>query len=210
MRNHSTFHGIFFPDPEDMHTDITEKTSNSTHSPSQSRIRWFESLPLAGLLLGFWIELSGEIDVFHLGIGFVISLGLALGSCHFYSIAPWGGHRNRHPFFSFPWTRILFYLPWLGWQVLLSSLQLARLILSPKMNLDPSLVRFKLTLPSNTARATLANSITLTPGTVTIDSIDNEFLVHCLNEDAAQTIRYEKTNDMKSKIRDIFNKTDRA
>ena len=187
-----------------MHTDITEKTRNSTHSPSPSRIRWVESLPLAGLLLGFWIVLSGEIDSFHLGIGSTISLGLALASCHFYSITPWVGHSNRHPFFSFPWIRILLYLPWLCWQVLLSSLQLAKIILSPKMNLDPSLVRFKLTLPSNTARATLANSITLTPGTVTIDSVDNEFLIHCLNEEAASTIRNEKTNDMKSHIRDIF------
>jgi multicomponent Na+:H+ antiporter subunit E len=62
----------------------------------------------------------------------------------------------------------------------ISSLQVAYAVLRPKMPIDPALVRFKTKLPNLESRVILGNSITLTPGTITIQIDGDEFLVHAL------------------------------
>ena len=74
---------------------------------------------------------------------------------------------------TFAWDRanywaLLAYVPWLGWQILLASMQVAYLVLHPRMPVDPCLIYFRVNLPNLAARVILGNSITLTPGTVTI------------------------------------------
>ncbi len=81
---------------------------------------------------------------------------------------------------SLSWGRLLFYIPWLIWQIILASLQVAYVVLHPRMPINPSLLKFKTKLPNITARVILGNSITLTPGTLTINIADDEFLVHAL------------------------------
>jgi multicomponent Na+:H+ antiporter subunit E len=83
-------------------------------------------------------------------------------------------------------TRMLFYVPWLVWQIVVASLQVAAVVLNPKMPIDPSILRFKTRLPSTSAKVILGNSITLTPGTITMQIKGDEFLVHALM-DASST-----------------------
>ena len=64
---------------------------------------------------------------------------------------------------------------------MLANIAVIRIILSPKMEIQPCLVRFKTDLKSETNRVLLANSITLTPGTYTIDLNEDEYLVHALD-----------------------------
>ncbi len=61
-----------------------------------------------------------------------------------------------------------------------------RLILSPKYEIEPKLVRFKTNLKSDTLRVILADSITLTPGTITVTLEGEEYLIHCLDKDMAE------------------------
>ncbi len=61
-------------------------------------------------------------------------------------------------------------------------------VLHPKMPISPCLVRFRISLPHALARLTLATSITLTPGTVTLDVQDDEFLVHALTASNARAL----------------------
>ncbi len=60
------------------------------------------------------------------------------------------------------------------------------LILSPKYEIEPKLVKFRVDLKSDTLRAVLADSITLTPGTITVTLEGDEYLVHCLDKDLAE------------------------
>ena len=76
--------------------------------------------------------------------------------------------------------RVLFYIPWLIWQIVVASLQVAAAVLNPKMPIDPALLVFKTKLPGTSAKVILGNSITLTPGTITIRIKGDEFLVHAL------------------------------
>ena len=59
--------------------------------------------------------------------------------------------------------------------------QTLKLVASPHIRVQPVIVRFKTDLKTKTARVLLANSITLTPGTITVALQDNEYTVHCLD-----------------------------
>jgi len=66
------------------------------------------------------------------------------------------------------------------WQIVVSSLQVAYVVLRPRMPINPSLLRFKTKLPNISSKVILGNSITLTPGTITIQIDGDDFLVHAL------------------------------
>ncbi len=77
-----------------------------------------------------------------------------------------------------------------GEEIILANLQVAYVVLHPRMMdlLDPELVRFKTILKRPISKMTLAQSITLTPGTITIDIEDDEFLVYAMTRSAAESL----------------------
>ncbi len=76
--------------------------------------------------------------------------------------------------------RFAMYVPYLLWEVTKANIGIARVILDPRMPIEPSVVRFRAAVWGGLPVTTLANSITLTPGTLTIDVGNREFLVHTL------------------------------
>jgi multicomponent Na+:H+ antiporter subunit E len=66
------------------------------------------------------------------------------------------------------------------WQIVIASLQVAYVVLHPKCPVDPVVLRFKTRLRNTSSRVILGNSITLTPGTITLEIEREEFLVHSL------------------------------
>ncbi|MEM9174522.1 MAG: Na+/H+ antiporter subunit E [Myxococcota bacterium] len=78
------------------------------------------------------------------------------------------------------------YLPWLAKEIVLSNLSVARVILSPSLPICPRIVRVDASQRSDVAQVIYANSITLTPGTVTLDVRDGQFLVHALTTNSAE------------------------
>jgi multicomponent Na+:H+ antiporter subunit E len=135
------------------------------------------------IMFAFWVVMSGMFDAFHLSLGVVSCLLVA----HFsHGLLLYGDPKG--------WGRgafgILFYLPWLFWDILVANLQVTYIVLHPRMLdlIDPQLVRFKTTLKRPVSKVTLAQSITLTPGTVTVDIEEDEFLVYALTESAAKSL----------------------
>lgn len=86
------------------------------------------------------------------------------------------------------WGRTLMYAPWLLWQILLSNLDVARRVWSLQPYISPRMARLPHELKSSFGLATYANSITLTPGTVTVEVGENQLLVHALTEQAVQDL----------------------
>lgn len=139
------------------------------------------------LLLGVWLLLSGHYDFTHITMGvisclLVVVLHLRLRKYFFYEeeMSEAAEKAKGTAPVRLRFLRVLFYVPWLIWQIVVASLQVAAVVLNPKMPVDPSLLRFKTKLPGISARVILGNSITLTPGTITIQIEDDEFLVHAL------------------------------
>lgn len=136
------------------------------------------------VMLGFWVILSGMFDAFHMTLGVISCLLVA----HFSGAMLFEGLRvevRAKQIFG-----MLAYLPWLLWAIVLSSLQVAYIVLHPQMldKMEPQLIRFKTRLKSNFARVTFAQSITLTPGTITVSLQEDEMTVYALTKSAAESL----------------------
>ena len=133
------------------------------------------------IVLAFWLLLSAHFDKFHVGAGIVSALVVAYAS-HDLLFTGTGNHSLTKT------VRFITYLPWLIYQIVLANIDVAKRALSPGMPIDPRVVTFKTMLKSDVARTALANSITLTPGTVTIDIVDDVFYVHAIAKEPADDL----------------------
>lgn len=82
-------------------------------------------------------------------------------------------------------VRLLRFIPWLVWEVLLANIQMAKLILSPKLKTRPHLIRVAAPQRTSLGRVIYANTITITPGTIALDIHDDVILVHALSDEMA-------------------------
>ena len=114
------------------------------------------------------------------------------------------GPKGCHPFNARPLLRLTLYAPWLAGQIVIASVQVAKVVLSPSLEIDPCVFRFGVPLPHNVARATLANSITLTPGTVTLDVRDDDYLVHALTAASIEGLETDGPGNMKDRVARVF------
>ncbi|MDE0957916.1 MAG: Na+/H+ antiporter subunit E [Planctomycetota bacterium] len=133
-------------------------------------------------LFGFWLLLSGRFDSpFLLGSG-VVACALTVLVCQRLELVS-PQFQPLHSVFRF-----LLYLPWLLVQIFRASFDVIILAWSPRPNISPRLVKVRTGLDHPLAQTLLANSITLTPGTVTVDIDDQSLLVHALGEKAARGV----------------------
>lgn len=126
-----------------------------------------------------WIILSGRFDIFHLGLGLV---ACTIVASHSGSMLISVRELDRLPG---RWLRFILYIPWLLYQVILANIHVMILVCHPRMHelIDPRIVRFRSRLKKPMSLLIFANSITLTPGTITIYvSIRGEFTVHAIDE----------------------------
>jgi len=81
---------------------------------------------------------------------------------------------------------IILYMIILLIEIVRANFSIIKLVLAPQIEVEPCLVRFKTPLKTEAARVALANSITLTPGTITVSLEGSELLVHALNREIAK------------------------
>lgn len=143
-------------------------------------INWLETFAILAVL---WFVMSGIFELkfiaYGLGAAAIISYicvrtlqidGLRSGDTYF--------------LFHFNLLRMLRYFFWLLWQIICSAWYVSKVVLFHQDQLDPGVVWFKADYDNPAARAMLANSITLTPGTITIEIYDHGiYSVHGLTQD---------------------------
>lgn len=96
------------------------------------------------------------------------------------------------------WFWLLLYIPVFAWQCLKANIDVALRVLSPGLNLKPGIVKIKTSLKSEVARVILANSITMTPGTLTVEIKDDTLYIHWIE------IRSEDPDEMGRMIKGPF------
>lgn len=132
----------------------------------------------AVLLMLFWLILSGHYDLMHISFGvFSVILVMLMNYSLRRRLIAMEEHSGD---LKLSLLRLIAYIPWLLWQIIIASVQVASVVLHPKCPIDPALVRFKTGLANTSAKVILGNSITLTPGTITLEIEQEEFLVHSL------------------------------
>ena len=133
-------------------------------------------------LLLFWLLLSGMFVPFLLAAGVGSAITVILFNRRMDLIGGEGSPSHLH------WFRLLAYGPWLIKEIILAAWDVSKRILHPKLPISPTLVEF---IPSQTMDAGLvihANSITLTPGTISVEVEHGRFLVHALSSEAAASL----------------------
>lgn len=150
------------------------------------------------VLMGIWCVLSGQFDSFHLSLGvFSCALVTYLTSAYLYDATSPGTRALITPA-----LRLIPYSLWLVKEIFLANVHVWRLAVIPgaMREVNPMLIRFQTQLKSPVARYLLANSITLTPGTVTLKLEDDSLYVHSIS--AKTTIGLE--GDMEQRIARVF------
>jgi multicomponent Na+:H+ antiporter subunit E len=151
------------------------------------------------ILFLFWMLLSGKFDGFHLTLGAICCV---LTAYLFHDLLFTNVRVGDMRVVA---ARFIAYLPWLIEQILLANLHVASLVVRRKMPIDPQIVKFKTKLETDISYVTLANSITLTPGTITMDIKDGVFYVHALSRKVAEELN---AGDMEDRVAHIFMEAD--
>ena len=127
------------------------------------------------LLLATWFLLNGKYDLVTLGIGVLISLFISIifcGKCEIFS------DMNFSP------KGIMYFIAYifvfLG-ELIKSNFDVAKRVVSPSLPIKPGIVEVETVLKSKLGRMILANSITLTPGTLTVKVENDTFFIHSIN-----------------------------
>jgi multicomponent Na+:H+ antiporter subunit E len=175
------------------------ENKDATHNPAESPrfgkapapapVRhWGQTVALFLILSGFWMLLSGRMGIQY-AIFLVTSVGIVL----------WLNPERPLP--GLDPSRgagisgllragqyLLRFIVWLVWNVLKANLQVAAIILHPRLPVDPQFLVYRTTLKSDLAKVLVANSTTLTPGTITVDLKKDRFLVHALTPATASAL----------------------
>jgi multicomponent Na+:H+ antiporter subunit E len=130
------------------------------------------------VLFAFWLLLSGYFTAFLIAAGVGSAIAVVLFARRMELIDPEG-----HPISV--WRLTVSYWPWLLKEILKSGWDVSRAILDPRLPISPTLVRFRPSQRTAVGLVTHANSITLTPGTITVEAAKGEFLVHALTASGA-------------------------
>jgi len=148
------------------------------------------SVSLGAAMFGLWLLLSGYFEPLLLGLG-LASTALVVWIAHRMDVIDHEGH----PIGLTP--RILLYWPWLIWEIVKSNIDVMRRILDPALPISPTVFRVTSSQKTELGTVIYANSITLTPGTVTIDLEDNDLIVHAFTEDGAVAL---ETGEMDRRV----------
>ena len=145
---------------------------------------------LWGVLFAVWLLLSGHFDPLFIVFG-VLTCTVAVWVCARMGVVD----RESLPVHLV--GRAAGYVPWLAWEVFKSNLRVARIILAPRPRLDPSIVHFRASQRTDLGRFIYANSITLTPGTVTTGVAGDDMEVHAIVQ---SEIDGSEENDMNRRV----------
>ena len=131
-----------------------------------------------------WIMNAGKYDLFHSTLGLISCLLVAYLSSDLLFPSGVSGLIRQ-------WVRFVPYIPWLIVEIFKAGFHVTYLVFHPRMMdlIDPHIVRFRSKLKGDLALVTFANSITLTPGTITVYvSIDGDFKVHAIDRPCGDSL----------------------
>lgn len=137
---------------------------------------------LALVLAAVWFLLSGHTEPMILGFG-AASVAFTAWLAHRLDIDDDEGVPT-----AIHTPRAIPYVAWLVWQVIVSNLDVARRIWSPTLDIAPRVIAVEPSQKTTIGRVLYANSITLTPGTVSIRMYDGEIVVHALHQGTADDV----------------------
>ena len=152
------------------------------------------ALVLGMTMFAIWLLWSGHYTSLMVSFGIVSCLLVVLLSRRMNIVDEEGVplQLGLRPFF--------FYAPWLVLKIVLANIDVARRILNPKLPIQPTVVRVRASAKGDLGRVIYANSITLTPGTVSIDLERDQITVHALSYEEGEE---DKSGEMDRRVSEL-------
>lgn len=148
--------------------------------------------------------MSGFLDAIHIGMGVVTVIGVLYVNYQLKSHTFFDDDMNDLRDLRF--GRAIYYIGWIIVQIVISGFHVMSVIIKPSMPIRTTILTFRADLPSAHARMILGNSISLTPGTLTIDIVGDTFTVHALDRNTYQGI---VDDSMPRQVLKLFEKGER-
>ena len=144
---------------------------------------------IALTLFAYWLLLSGEYKTWLIASGAVLSI----------AVIAFGLRKGIIDSEGFPVEKLprgLVYWPWLFWQIVLSALNVTRILLTPGLPISPTMVRVEAKQQTAVGLTTYANSITLTPGTISVEVGEKakRIWVHAITREGAAGMEDDEMN----------------
>lgn len=139
------------------------------------------SVSFFAVILAFWLLLSGYFTPFLIAAGVGSSFAVVMFARRMEVV-----DREGHPVHL--WRAVIWYWPWLFKEIAKSAWDVSKAIVHPGLPISPTMIRFRPSQRSVVGLVTHANSITLTPGTITVEAKGGEFLVHALTRAGAEGV----------------------
>ena len=130
------------------------------------------------LTTGLWLALSGHFDPLLLSLGLLSAATVSFVSRRMGIIDAEGQPLELMP-------GLLRYAPWLAKEIVRACIDVAWRIVQPSLPIQPTIIRVPANQRTVTGRVSFANSITLTPGTISLDVLEKEIEVHALTAESA-------------------------
>jgi len=143
-------------------------------------------LSLGILLFAFWLLLSGHYQTLLIVLG-LVSVGICLYLAKRMQITDYEGHPIHLA------AGAITYIPWLVLEIIKSTIDVTKIVLSPSLPISPTMIKIIATQKTHLGVNIYGNSITLTPGTITVEAQGQELMVHALTQAGANDL---KTGDM--------------
>ena len=138
-------------------------------------------MPVFLLFFAVWMILNGKVTAEICIFGVLISAALFYFMCRFME------YSMRKELLLFKLIPLFVRYFWvLVKEIVRANVCVLKIILSPELQPEPAFVYFETALRTGLAKVMLANSITLTPGTITVSVEGNRFCVHCLDRELAE------------------------
>ncbi len=149
------------------------------------------------VMMATWVILSGKLDIFHLSLGVV--------SCVIVSLISSDLLITTTSFKGMPglWVRFALYMPWLIKEIVLANIHVLKLVFHPRLHekINPQIIEFRSRMKDDMGLVTFANSITLTPGTITVSlSIFGDYVVHAIDDASAEPL----PGEMEKRVATVF------
>ena len=160
---------------------MSGSTGKASSAKGESQGQYGRLALVVLLLIAAWLLWSGLYKPLLIALG-ALSCALTV------FIARRMGYFDKDTF-AFRYNLKLFgFWGWLGGEIVKSSLDVARVVLAPKLRIDPQVVELDASDLDPVDQALLGNSITLTPGTLTLDVHEGRLLIHALTSKAAAAV----------------------
>ena len=136
----------------------------------------------------FWLVLAGRTEVKFIVYG-VLTAAVTTWVTYPLLLVPNKTGDKKYFILGFSPFKFIYYVGWLMWQLVLANIDVLLATTSQELQINPRLLKFRFRADNPVTKVLLANSITLTPGTVTLDVDENDvFVIHALTDGAASGI----------------------